>query len=206
MSTTNKSGFESVRQFFEKVGRRNLVIAGAVTLIVAAVAVNWIIFRDDEGNNDGYKYDASAGMSTGYGTTLNTGTVGEETAKPTAGEPDPTESYFSSVEVNRQRARDEALEVLNAVVENDQASEDVKAEALAEIQTIAKEMSQESNIESILMSKGFAQCIAVINGDSANIVVQTEGQLQTAQLAQINAVVYEQAGIEPVNITIVAKN
>ena len=206
MSTTNKSGFESVRQIFEKVGRRNLVIAGAVTLIVAAVAVNWIIFRDDEGNNDGYKYDASAGMSTGYGTTLNTGTVGEETAKPTAGEPDPTESYFSSVEVNRQRARDEALEVLNAVVENDQASEDVKAEALAEIQTIAKEMSQESNIESILMSKGFAQCIAVINGDSANIVVQTEGQLQTAQLAQINAVVYEQAGIEPVNITIVAKN
>lgn len=206
MSTTNKSGFESVRQFFEKVGRRNLVIAGAVTLIVAAVAVNWIIFRDDEGNSDGYKYDASAGMSTGYGTTLNTGTVGDETAKPTAGEPDPTESYFSSVEVNRQRARDEALEVLNAVVENDQASEDVKAEALAEIQTIAKEMSQESNIESILMSKGFAQCIAVINGDSANIVVQTEGQLQTAQLAQINAVVYEQAGIEPVNITIVAKN
>ena len=206
MSTTNKSGFESVRQFFEKVGRRNLVIAGAVTLIVAAVAVNWIIFRDDGSDSDGYKYDASAGMSTGYGTTLNTGTVGDETAKPTAGEPDPTESYFSSVEVNRQRARDEALEVLNAVVENDQASEDVKAEALAEIQTIAKEMSQESNIESILMSKGFAQCIAVINGDSANIVVQTEGQLQTAQLAQINAVVYEQAGIEPVNITIVAKN
>ena len=206
MSTTNKSGFESVRQFFEKVGRRNLVIAGAVTLIVAAVAVNWIIFRDDGSDSDGYKYDASAGMSTGYGTTLNTGTVGEETAKPTAGEPDPTESYFSSVEVNRQRARDEALEVLNAVVENDQASEDVKAEALAEIQTIAKEMSQESNIESILMSKGFSQCIAVINGDSANIVVQTEGQLQTAQLAQINAVVYEQAGIEPVNITIVAKN
>jgi stage III sporulation protein AH len=110
------------------------------------------------------------------------------------------------VEVSRQRARDEALEVLNAVVENDQASEEVKAEALAEIQTIAKEMSQESNIESILMSKGFAQCLAVINGDSANIVVKNEGRLQSAQLAQINAVVYEQAGIEPINITIVAKN
>jgi hypothetical protein len=56
------------------------------------------------------------------------------------------------------------------------------------------------------MSKGFAQCLAVINGGSANIVVRTEGQLQSSQLAQINAVVYEQAGIEPVNITIVAKN
>jgi phosphomannomutase len=56
------------------------------------------------------------------------------------------------------------------------------------------------------MSKGFAQCLAVINGDSANIVVKNEGRLQSAQLAQINAVVYEQAGIEPINITIVAKN
>ena len=200
-----KSGVESVKQFFEKIGKRNLVIAGAVALIVTAVAVNWVIFRDDEGD-DGFKYDASAGMSTDYGTTLNTGTVGDDTDKPTDSNVSSTDSYFSTVEVNRQRARDEALEVLNAVVDNDQASEAVKAEAIAEIQTIAKEMSQESNIESILMSKGFTQCLAVINGDSANIVVKSEGQLQSAQLAQINAVVYEQAGIEPVNITIVAKN
>ena len=200
-----QNGWNSVKSFFERIGKRNLVIAGAVTLVIAAVAVNWIVFSGDDGK-DGYDYNASAGMSTNYGTTLNTGAVGDETSKPTGGEPDDADSYFSSVEVSRQRARDEALEVLNAVVENDQASAEVKAEAMAEIQTIAKEMSQESNIESILMSKGFTQCIAVINGDSANIVVKNEGQLQSAQLAQINAVVYEQAGIEPVNITVVAKN
>ena len=200
-----KSGFESIKAFFEKIGRRNLVIAGAVALIVTAVAVNWVVFSGND-KDDGYKYDSSAGMNTGYGTTLSPGAVGDETTKPTGSELNPTDSYFSSVEISRQRARDEALEVLNAVVDNDQASEDVKAEALAEIQSIAKEMAQESNIESILMGKGFTQCIAVINGDTANIVVQTEGQLQSAQLAQINAVVYEQAGIEPINITIVAKN
>jgi stage III sporulation protein AH len=200
-----KNGFDQVKKFFERMGRRNLIIAGAVTLIIAAVAVNWIVFNGD-GGKDGYDYGASAGMSTDYGTTLNTGAVGEDPSKPTGGEPNSTDSYFSSVEVSRQRARDEALEVLNAVVENADASEEVKAEAMAEIQTIAKEMSQESNIESILMSKGFAQCLAVINGDSANIVVRTEGQLQSSQLAQINAVVYEQAGIEPINITIVAKS
>jgi stage III sporulation protein AH len=196
---------ESVKGFFRRIGQRNLVIAGAVTLIIAAVAVNWIIFSGDN-TKDGYDYDASAGMNTNYGTTLNTGAVGEDASKPTGSEPGDADSYFSSVEVSRQRARDEALEVLNAVVENGQASEEVKAEAMKEMQTIAKEMSQESNIESILMSKGFERCIAVINGDSANIVVSNEGQLQSAQLAQINAVVYEQAGIEPVNITIVAKN
>ncbi len=200
-----QNGWESVKKFFEKIGRRNMVIAGAVVLIVAAVAVNWIVFADN-GGDDGYKYDASAGMSTNYGTTLTTTAVGVETeGRPTVADPDDVDSYFSSVEISRQRARDEALEVLNAVVDNDKATEDVKAEAMQEIQTIAKEMSQESNIESILMSKGFAQCVAVINGDSANIVVRNEGKLQSAQLAQINAVVYEQAGIEPINITIVAK-
>lgn len=200
-----KNGFDSVKRFFERIGKRNLVIAGAVTLVIAAVAVNWIVFSGDS-KEDGFDYNASAGMNTGYGTTLGTGEVGDTASKPTGSDPDSTDSYFSSVEVSRQRARDEALEVLNAVVENEQASDAVKAEAMAEIQTIAKEMSQESNIESILLSKGFAQCLAVINGDAANIVVKSEGQLNASQLAQINAVVYEQAGIEPVNITIVAKN
>lgn len=194
-----KSGMESVKVFFERLGKRNLVIAGAVALVILAVGVNWIVFGRGEGE-DGYRYDASAGMSTNYGTTLSTGEVGEETSL------DAVDSYFSTVEVSRRRARDEALEVLNAVVENDEASEEVKAEAMAEIQSIAKEMSQESNIESILLSKGFAQCLAVISGDAANIVVRTEGQLQASQLAQINAVVYEQTGIEPLHITIVAKS
>ena len=202
----NEKGFiESAKGFFERIGKRNLVIAGAVTLVIAAVAVNWIVFSGDS-KEDGFDYNASAGMNTGYGTTLGTGEVGDTASKPTGSDPDSTDSYFSSVEVSRQRARDEALEVLNAVVENDQASDAVKAEAMAEIQTIAKEMSQESNIESILMGKGFTQCLAVINGDAANIVVRTEGQLNPSQLAQINAVVYEQAGIEPINITVVAKN
>ena len=200
-----KSVFVSIKNFFERIGKRNLVIAGAVTLVIAAVAVNWIVFSGND-DKDGFDYNASAGMNTGYGTTLGTGEIGDNASKPTGSETDSTDGYFSSVEVSRKRARDEALEVLNAVVENDQASDSVKAEALAEIQTIAKEMSQESNIESILMGKGFAQCLAVINGDAANIVVRTEGQLNAAQLAQINAVVYEQAGIEPINITIVAKN
>ena len=204
MST--QSGWESVKSFFERIGKRNLIIAGAVALIAVAVVVNWVFFTTTDSKGDGYTYDASAGMSTNYGTTIGTTTAVGDNAGNVKPDSSTGSDYFSSVEVSRQRARDEALEVLNAVVENDKASEDVKAEALAEIQTIAKEMAQESNIESLLKSKGFEQCVAVISGDTANIVVKNDGALQSAQLAQINAVVYEQAGIEPVNITIVQKN
>ena len=203
MSEHNNGTWNSVKQFITRIGRRNLIIAGAVLMIGLAVALNWVFFTADNSGGDGFDYNASAGMSTNYGTTLNPGEVG--TDNTLTGNTDSTDNYFSSVEVSRQRARDEALEVLNAVVENDKADEAVKAEALKEIQTIAKEMEQEANIESLLVSKGFAQCVAVISGDSANVVVQYDGELQNAQLAQINAAVYEQAGIEPINITIVHK-
>ena len=203
MSEHNNGTWNSVKQFITRIGRRNLIIAGAVLMIGLAVALNWVFFTADNSGGDGFDYNASAGMSTNYGTTLNPGEVG--TDNTLTGNTDSTDNYFSSVEVSRQRARDEALEVLNAVVENDKADEAVKAEALKEIQTIAKEMEQEANIESLLVSKGFTQCVAVISGDSANVVVQYDGELQNAQLAQINAAVYEQAGIEPLNITIVHK-
>ena len=204
MSENNNGTWNSVKQFITRIGRKNLIIAGAVLMIGLAVALNWVFFTADNSGGDGFDYNASAGMSTNYGTTLNPGEVG--TDNTATGNNSTTDNYFSSVEVSRQRARDEALEVLNAVVENDQADEVVKAEALKEIQTIAKEMEQEANIESLLISKGFEQCVAVISGDSANIVVKYDGELQNAQLAQINAAVYEQAGIEPINITIVHKN
>jgi len=96
--------------------------------------------------------------------------------------------------------------VLNAVVRNDKATEDVKAQAMQELQALAKDMEKEANIESLLQGKGFAKCLAVISGDNANIVVQNKGALQPAQLAQINAVVFEQTGIQPSNITIVQKD
>ena len=198
-----KSGFESVKQFFEKIGKRNLVIAGAVALIVTAVAVNWIIFRDDEGG-DGFQYDASAGMSTDYGTTLNTGTVGDETSKPTGSTTNSGDDYFSTVEVSRQRARDEALEVLQGVVENESADEATKTQALLEIAELAKAMEAEANIETMILAKGFEQCVAVINGDTCSVVVNGT-ELQENQISQINEIVYEQTGITPANIRIVTK-
>ena len=113
-------------------------------------------------------------------------------------------AYFSATQVSRQRARDEALEVLQAVVENVDSTEAMKNEALAEIAVIAEEIQKEANIESLITAKGFEACVAVINNDAASIVVKAD-DLQTAQIAQINAIVYEQAGILPSAVTIIRK-
>ena len=195
-----KKVITSIGDFFKKMGKRNLIIAGAVIMIGLAVYLNWIFFSA-EGADDSYKYDQSAGMTTNYGTTLGTGS-NQGNANNTATD---TASYFSSVQISRQKARDEALEVLNSVVDNDNASEQVKAEAVAEIRQIANEMENEAKIESLIKTKGYAQCVAVISGENVSIVVQHEGELSASALAQINAIVYEQTGISPAGISIITR-
>ena len=188
---------KAVKNFFMKSGKRNLIIVCSVLLIGAAVWVNWLFFSGS--GDEGYDYTGGTGMSGELDNSKNP-TSGDEGNTSAS-----TDSYFSTVQVSRQRARDEALEVLNAVLENQNATDAVKAEAVAEIKKISLEMEQEADIESLIVSKGFEQCVAVINGETASIVVKCAEKLTPAQIAQINTSVYEIAGIEPVNITIVGR-
>ena len=184
---------EKVKSFCQKVGKRNFIIIGSVVLIAAAVAINVVIFSRAE--DDGFDYDQSAGMD---GSNLGTD----------SGTPNDTEtsvdSYFSSVQLSRQRSRDEAIEVLQSVVDNTASTATAKDEALAEINKLALVMETEANIESLIVAKGFEECVAVINGDTASIVVKSDG-LMASEIAQINEIVYEQAGIIPLNIKIIER-
>ena len=173
-----------------KVGKRNLIIACAVLLIGVAVWLNWMLFAGNDA--DGYDgYDQPSGNLS----------VDVNNAGQSANDEN---TYFSATLVSRQKARDEALEVLQAVVDNAEADEQSKSEALAGISAIADEIQKEANIESLITAKGFEKCVAVLNGDTASIIVSAD-TLQPAQIAQINAIVYEQTGIEPIGITIINK-
>ncbi len=182
-----KKPFEKFRMICVKIGKRNIVIAASVLLIGVAVLLNFLLFTGNNGQ-DGYDgYDQPSGnVQETPDTNANTGT------------------YFSATQVSRQRARDEALEVLQSVVDNVEADETVKAEALAGISAIAEEIQKESNIESLITAKGFEQCVAVLNGNSISIVVSAD-TLQPAQIAQINEIVYSQTGIAPAGVTIIHK-
>ena len=174
-----------------KLGTRNIIIACSVFLIGAAVLLNWVLFSGSN-TDDGYDgYDKPSGN---ISDNLDNGDTTT----------DSTSTYFSATQISRQKARDEALEVLQAVVDNPDSSEAVKTEALAGISAIAEEIQKEANIESLITAKGFEQCVAVLNGDTASIVVSAD-TLQPAQIAQINAIVYEQTGIAPIGITIINK-
>lgn len=161
--------------------RRQIVIACAVLLVAVALALNFVLFSE----NAPVLPETDGSEQTGGNTVTADG-------------------YFSATQVSRQRARDEALEVLQGVVENENADEATKTGALLEISQLAKEMEAEANIEAMVLAKGFSQCVAIVNGDSCSVVVNGES-LQPNQISQINEIVYEQTGILPAGIRIVTK-
>lgn len=174
--------------FFAKIGKRNYLIIAAVLLIGVAVYLNYVWFFNPTG---GIGYGDN-NMGDQYSDQTNAGTQKEE-------------SYFTSAQLSREKARDEALEVLQTVVNSEDALQETKDAALADISRIALDMEQEANIESLVIAKGFANCVAVKNGDQVSIVVETEGLLPN-QAAQIMEIVYEQTGVSPANVNIIEKN
>ncbi len=174
---------DAVKEFFAKIGKRNLAVIGAVLLVGTAIALNWAFF--------------SRGADSDSGDGKNTEDSGASASAS-------SESYFSASQVSRQRARDEAREVLQSVVDDRSATESAKQEALAGITQMAKDMEAEANIETLVVSKGFEQCVAVISNGAVNVVVKSGG-LTAAEVAQINTIVYEQTGISPENVIIIEK-
>ena len=113
-------------------------------------------------------------------------------------------SYFTSAIIDRERARGEALEVLVSITEDAAASDAAKTDAYTQMERIANETSWEIDIENLIKAKGFAECVAIINEETANIVVSTEG-LTPGEVAQIKEIVYLEASIQPKDIKIIEK-
>lgn len=175
---------EAVKEFFIKLGKRNLIIICAVLLIGIAATVNIVYFAG--------KDDTQAGAQ-------------QPDDNTQAGAEQSGDSYFTASQLSRQRARDEALEVLQNVIDNESADGEAKAAAMADIAQMAKDMESEANVETLVMAKGFAQCVAVIGEDSISVVVDVDSTLNASQIAQINTIVYEQTGITPEKIVIIEK-
>ena len=192
-----KSIFTGGENGLKKFGIRNIVIVLSVLLIGAAVYVNWSIFG---GNNGGEPSDNNGGSALVGGNTNEGDNVNANGGQNTDG----TADFFAASQIERQRARDEAIEVLQNVVDDATALDSAKEQALADIAAIAANIETEANIESLIKAKGFEECVAVISGDKANIVVKSEG-LKPNQLSQILEIVYLQADILPANVTISEK-
>ena len=112
--------------------------------------------------------------------------------------------YFSSARVDRQTARDEALEKLQAVVDSTDKSKDAKRVASEEISRISSNISIENKIETLVTAKGVDNCLAVVNNDGSRVDIIVDAEKLTDELImQIKDIAMQQLGCSFENISII---
>ena len=185
------TAWNKVKTVLTKNVKRNIAILATLVLIAGAVYLNWILFADG---------DAYA-----PGDYVSGGEAGNNGEKPNNDvSADGSDSYFALALIDRSEARAEALEVLSKITTSEEANDEAKENAYAEMAKIAEEIECESNIETLIKAKGFEECVVVIGNGKANVIVSGENLLPS-EVAQIREIVYAQASITPENITIIEK-
>ena len=114
-----------------------------------------------------------------------------------------TRSYFDKARDNRTAAREEALGILQEVLDNAQATAEDKKAATGQAAAIAENVLQESKIENLILAKGFADSVVHIDGDSCSVVVQS-ADLQQQESLQIMEIVVSQSDVAADKVQILA--
>ena len=199
-----------------KVWKRNAVVAAIVLFVCVAVYLNWT-YQQDEG--------AGAGKTLGQATMVNGQTSDpllavqptadpQATPSPSGASPAPAVTdaptaetgtgYFASARLNRQQARDSALQLLQQAAADAGAQQDIIDEANASIQAMAALTMSEANVENLITAKGYGDCVCFINDNSASVVVSsTENGLSENDVTKIMEIVKKETGLTADKITVI---
>lgn len=182
---------------------KNLVIAGCLTLVAAAVIVSSLLTAPDDANTVGNESNKTLGNAVLADGTLADGDK-EENGDTDADATQKEDDFFASAILNREQTRDESMEVLNQLANNPDALPDTKEDALNAIARIVEDMNAEANIETLIKAKGFEECVAIVSGNSCTVIVGTGG-LNAAETAMILEIVCEQTEAQPESVKIIGK-
>jgi stage III sporulation protein AH len=171
-------------------------------------------------NGENTSKDSEAGKSetgkgetgkgeTGKGETDDKGSAAQASESPDAEGsqvPENTSStgYFASARLNRQQARDSALDLLQQAAADENAQQTVVDEANATIQAMAALTVSEAKVENLITAKGYGDCVCFINDNSASVVVSsTENGLSENDVNKIMEIVKEETGLAAGKITVI---
>ena len=113
--------------------------------------------------------------------------------------------YFVSTKLQRDTNYADTLSTYTKILEDGSVSETQKSIAMKEITKINDTKNAISICENLLSTKGFEHYIVLVNNDSINVVVKTEGGLTKQKVAQIQNIISREFKCEIENIHISEK-
>ena len=197
------------------VWKRTAVVVAIVLFVGAAVYLNWSYGKEASANGGGA--GQGGGRLLGQAALVN-GEDGQTAGKPDASAqpsaaPDASAQpsaageqtgYFASARLNRQQARDSALQLLQQAAADANAQQEVIDDANASIQAMAALTMSEAQVENLVTAKGYGDCVCFINDSSASVVVSsTENGLNENDVTKIMEIVKEETGLSASKITVI---
>lgn len=177
-----------------KTWKKNLVAAGVLVTVCCGIYVNWL-YAGGETNSLEDVLNSDKVMSDEL---LNLGD-----SVQVGGDADQVISdYFAAVRLSRQEARDSAISILQeAMAYGDEAQIE---STNAQLEQIIQTALTEAQIESLIIAKGYADCVVYISENGVSVAVATpEGGLQAADVALIADIVINQSDFTMNDIRVV---
>ena len=171
-----------------RVWKKNMVAAAILVTVCAGIYVNWLYTEENAAASLMDVVDSEKVMSD------ENLILSEDMAALAAGEAVNTTAsdYFAAVRLSRQQARDSAVELLQEAMSYGDGSK--TAESATELEEIVQTALTEAQIESLVIAKGYADCVAYMSSDGVSVAVASpEGGLQTADVAVIADIVMTQS-------------
>lgn len=172
-----------------KTWKRNAIAATILVLICAGVYLNWNANQLEAAdftetlNEEQVLNDA----------TLTLSDTSDDAQAVSAGESASTTEYFAKIRLSRQESRDSAVETLQETIAFEDGSESATAAALS-LDSIVSDALAESQIESLIIAKGFEDCVAYMGDETIDIAVSAPAEgLADADVALISDIVTAQS-------------
>lgn len=133
------------------------------------------------------------------------GVVSDVSKEDTSTDETQVTDYFDQARASRIAAREESLRLVQETLGRADATAEEKKQAQELASAVAQRVLQESNIENLILAKGFADSVVFIDGDACSVVVKAE-QLQQQESLQILEIVLKHGSVAADKVQITAKN
>lgn len=176
--------------------KKNLVAAAVLVTVCGGIYVNWL-YSDAQSTKDlTATLDAQKVMSDEL-LVLDNNLVevgGDQITTVT--------DYFAAVRLSRQQARDSAVTVLQEAMAY--GTQEEATTSSTQLEEIVQTALCEAQIESLIIAKGYADCVAYMGEDGISVAVASpEGGLQQTDVALIADVVLSQSDYTMADIHVV---
>ena len=180
------------------IGKKQIILASLTLVLGIAVYMNYVFAEVGNDIAADAEIQSAADTQVNYGDAAFVGADSSDPAEPaSAGASD----YFAQARLSRMTSRDDAVQTLSAILGVGDLTEEENAAYTMEAVNLSQLSESESKVESLIRAQGFEDCVVYLDGETASIVVKSEG-LAAEQAAQIKDILLTEVTIPAENIRI----